>query len=63
MDKALKNLARNPDLITVLTALKEEYIQALMGTAPTERDIREECYTKVMTLTDLETWVKNYGEK
>lgn len=61
MDRALKRLAVNPDLKIVLTALKNEYIQALIGTAPPDRDTREECYVKIMTLDDLQTWVDNYG--
>lgn len=62
VDQALKRLSKSADLKTVLTALQTEYIQVLISTSPAERDKREECYTKIMTLDDLQTWVDNYGE-
>ena len=60
VDQALRRLAGNDDLKIVLTSLKDQYIQTLTRTAPNERDLREECYVKVMTLEDLQTWVENH---
>lgn len=60
VDRALRNLASNDDLKIVLTSLKDQYIQTLTRTSPTERELREECYFKVMTLDDLQTWVENH---
>ena len=61
--EATARLAKSGDLELVLTTLKDEYIQVLIGTEPSDRETREECYVKIMTLDDLQTWVKNYGAK
>lgn len=61
MDAALKRLASNNDLNLVLTELKNQYIQTLTSTAPDERNLREECYVKIMCYDDLQTWVDNHG--
>jgi len=61
VDRSLKRLANSGELKIVLTALKNEFIQELIGTAPDEANVREECYAKIMTLDDLQLWVDNHA--
>lgn len=60
--KAVSRLASNSDLSLVLTALKNQYTDMLLSTAPDEQQLREECYTKISCYSDLYDWVQNNAE-
>lgn len=60
---ALRRLHQQGDLKMVLTELKNEYIQTLIGTAPDEHQLRDECYQSIARYDDLMTLVENYGRE